>query len=1115
MLFSLFVQSNEDDILAQNSAPSWEGDLKSQGYTSVIRDISSWYGVYNYQYTVPGGNQEYEYYVACGLSRTFSGNINVKYFNGSTYEEAIEILCDAYESYTGWGEDELDRINMWKNPNLKYFKISGDLLITIEASPATAFAYLNFQYVDIYTILYRRPYNAPTPTPTITPTPDNQKCPPSSYTTLEARESINMVVPEGRLNQVYGERGQVCITSIWYENGAEVGFGSDAETCPRLPTFPNVAQYGHPTQAMTVTLRNVSAEVSDRVAWCEVQDYREPTPTVMPTATPTLTPTATSTPSPLDGCMIVDSEPVHHWAEWKGGSGWGTRDMTCSFPFDDGWTSDPQLIWQDKGNVYTTNGYRDWNIPENRRNCFFHPPGGSQGWSVRMLSTDGAVPNLKACDGALSWWGNDMIDGRWHTFGSNRECFIVLNTNSDSFTVEVCPPNAPGGPTPGAGTPTWTPTLSATLTPTWTPTYTPTDTPTGTLTDTPPPSDTPTATSSVTSTQTAVATLSVTPPITYTPPSQLGCLVKDTYIITPVTDIDPVLEDGFESGTISTAIWSNSPNVGISTLPHEGIYSASFDEGGQLRADFETKTGHVYDISFWLRGAGQMKISALDYENNPIESWDFSLDYAGYGQFQESFKAKGDISRLYIERTGGEPAVNQHIDDVLIKDRTASGRGLIYMHEGMQFEIRDTMLGNRVQPQVNIQISSQQIVRGPGTYTWNLPSGYYEYTNVGMEPAEVVVCQGANAATTPTSGTGDGGITAPTPSCDPCDYLPTIVRQGDIDIRLQITQITLLETIAAQQSAAPTSSAAPTDQPTTPIVVAETISPTLRIAETSYEVNEGDGQVVITFLLDRPAPEGGVTFHISTRDLTTTTAGGSKGPYYGQTAADYLAIADAVIYIATGQTIAEHAITIIDDTIVEPTERFIVDIIKDSVIGAILGDDEAIISILDNDLIPTPTIATDIYTDAICIAEAPTPIANRSPMPDLVIRIPTRRPLPVFTPTSVLSAPVTMIITQVQTLEANMLTPIASIISPTEHFTWETGQEWRIKTTRHLTPALQWVAILNPYHPGWEQEGTLLWGLAPILRPIVPLVALSMLVVFVKYLWWFLSVMMRLIRGLP
>jgi hypothetical protein len=301
----------------------------------------------------------------------------------------------------------------------------------------------------------------------------------------------------------------------------------------------------------------------------------------------------------------------------------------------------------------------------------------------------------------------------------------------------------------------------------------------------------------------------------------------------------------------------------------------------------------------------------------------------------------------------------------------------------------------------------------------------------------------------------------------------------------------------------------------TPVAQTTIVTPTLRVAETQYQIMEDDGQITITFLLDKPAAQD-VSFQIRTLDLEAVSAmTSSHGPYYGQSLSDYVAIADMVVEIATGESLAQITIDIVDDTIVEPAERFIVDIVNDSVVGALLGDDRASISIIDDDTLVTPTQASSIYTDTdtdMCVAEIDTPVANTSPMPDFRIRIPTLRPLEIITPTSVISMQTASLITMAQTLEAQIKTPAASVLSSTDSLDDEKAQEYQIAVTRRITPVLAWVSLLNPMHPAYDQEGTLLWGLAPLLRPVVPFVGLTLVIVFGRYFLWILGWLMRLLQ---
>jgi hypothetical protein len=1083
--------------------------------------------------------------VECMDTSGITSHIDVLY-NGSVL---TSVSCSLFESFFG---DRLPGYPAQKqnipvsDGNTLQFRYEidnlvgvGDLIPGGDSLPGLGDAKYGATFINVVAINRSSPTPDYTPTTPPTPTPDYTADACSPEEDLAAGEERDFVVPVGHIWQFYSRRGHTCIKRL-RGNGNDVDFVAESDTCPRLPVFPSTAQYGSSTTNFTVTLRNTTLQ-DDVIGACELLDIR--TPTATPTMTPTVEPTQEITGTYGNCVLKTDS--------YFDGAG-----QTIRAPRNDAWgdgytakIKQPACTWRRRDNMYdplcqpdewcdyggisqntrlTTIGYGCTSPKMEMWFCMPHSaglvdpcPGGGQWLDLYRYTTwyQQTLPSLPGGEWLVG--ANVPVHDYYDTTMTEAysDTYIILDPGTRLATraylappdpiVKICPLVDGATMTP---TPTTTPTLSdpqktataggATLTPTSTPTMA----------------------------MSPTTTLTSTPHIYGTPEPSLSCAIRDTYIITPVQAVDNLLANGEFEGNDAWG-WGNDAEQSVLwTHTADGSGSAKFynDDGGSnayISQHVDIVGNHTYDMSWW-RKTGDLYPGPIEFRilvrelgtNTFVDSHTITYmpeDYgagAGWIQDEWQFTVPAGISQINVQIKRMDDIMLSDIilDDITLSDRSASGRGMIYMYEGQEFEIVDMDRNNEYFPSVNIQLPNQQISRSPGIYVWNLPSGYYEFSNLSIEPAMVVVCQGANAES-PTPQPGETpGVEAPTPSCDPCEYLPTMVAQGDIDIFIGLTQIALQKTIAAYPTLAPMTS---TVMAQTPVAQTAIATPTLRIAETQYQVMEDDGQVVVTFLLDRPAAQD-VSFHVRTLDLEAVAGGGgSHGPYYGQSLSDYVAIADMVVEIATGESLAQITIDIVDDVLIEPTERFLVEIVKNSVVGAVLGDDRAAISIIDDDTLVTPTRSSGIYTETgVCVAEIDTPVVNTSPMPDFSIRIPTLRPLEVITPTSVISVQMASLITMAQTLEAQIKTPAASVLSSTDSLSDERAQEYKLAVTRRITPVLSWIALLNPMHPAYEQEGTLLWGLAPILRPVVPFVGLTLVILFGRYFLWVLGWLMRLLQ---
>lgn len=87
-----------------------------------------------------------------------------------------------------------------------------------------------------------------------------------------------------------------------------------------------------------------------------------------------------------------------------------------------------------------------------------------------------------------------------------------------------------------------------------------------------------------------------------------------------------------------------------------------------------------------------------------------------------------------------------------------------------------------------------------------------------------------------------------------------------------------------------------------------------------------------------------------------------------------------------------------------------------------------------------------------------------------------------------------------------------SIGTVTSQFSWEAGHTTANGMIVYIQPGLQWLAILNPQNPAYFTEGGPLWALAPVLRPLLPIVITTMLVSFIRLLIWFISFIVNILE---
>lgn len=156
----------------------------------------------------------------------------------------------------------------------------------------------------------------------------------------------------------------------------------------------------------------------------------------------------------------------------------------------------------------------------------------------------------------------------------------------------------------------------------------------------------------------------------------------------------------------------------------------------------------------------------------------------------------------------------------------------------------------------------------------------------------------------------------------------------------------------------------------------------------------------------------------------------------------------------------------------------------------------------------TPTIAFCECTPVTAIIP-PTIVAGQ--LPDLSLPIPTLMPSPTFTMTGTVTISATVILAAIGTLEAGIATPAAALATVTTNYSYESGQLVSLDWSDQMDPALSWLSILNPDAAAWSSSGGPLWALAPLILPILPILAAGLLVAFFRVFLWFMAWFLKLI----
>jgi hypothetical protein len=130
-------------------------------------------------------------------------------------------------------------------------------------------------------------------------------------------------------------------------------------------------------------------------------------------------------------------------------------------------------------------------------------------------------------------------------------------------------------------------------------------------------------------------------------------------------------------------------------------------------------------------------------------------------------------------------------------------------------------------------------------------------------------------------------------------------------------------------------------------------------------------------------------------------------------------------------------------------------------------------------------------------------------LPDLAVALPTLRTLPTITVTIAIS--VTAVADSISTLQAGIGTPAAAMQTATSGYSWQSGQARAANWAAWMQPALSWMAILNPNNPAWNASGGPLWALAPLLIPVLPIIAVGLIVAFIRFWLFFMSWLLKFI----
>ena len=141
------------------------------------------------------------------------------------------------------------------------------------------------------------------------------------------------------------------------------------------------------------------------------------------------------------------------------------------------------------------------------------------------------------------------------------------------------------------------------------------------------------------------------------------------------------------------------------------------------------------------------------------------------------------------------------------------------------------------------------------------------------------------------------------------------------------------------------------------------------------------------------------------------------------------------------------------------------------------------------------------------------PGATLGPRPDLQIQLPTLRPRPATATSPIYGsgmATVTVVIGGISTMQAGLQTPLSVVETASAGYSYasglQTGQEFRVM----MQPAMGWIAVLNPRHPGWTQRCGPLYAIEPVVLPLAPIIIISLVLALLRFFIWVAAWVLRL-----
>ena len=141
------------------------------------------------------------------------------------------------------------------------------------------------------------------------------------------------------------------------------------------------------------------------------------------------------------------------------------------------------------------------------------------------------------------------------------------------------------------------------------------------------------------------------------------------------------------------------------------------------------------------------------------------------------------------------------------------------------------------------------------------------------------------------------------------------------------------------------------------------------------------------------------------------------------------------------------------------------------------------------------------------------PGANLGPMPDMQIGLPTMMSRPATATVLIRSAEmtITVVIGAVSTMQTGLQTPMSVIETASAGYSYTTGQQTGQEFGVMMEPALGWIAILNPRHPGWTQRCGPLYAIQPLVLPLAPIIIISLVLTMIRLFLWIAGWVLRLI----